>query len=149
MRGILLAVVLTLLCAGLGGCATRAENYCAAVKSDQAQLRSLAVEAGRPGQDVVSASVDIFTELADKAPEDVNDDWDTFVFAWQGLQRALTAADVDPTDYRSGTRPRGVSSAEYRAITQAAEELRSPGVVEAADRIQRHAIDVCKVDLGL
>jgi hypothetical protein len=151
------ALAVALLCAGLAGCTSQQKRYCSAVEHQQGPLAKLAAGSGErggdpggdPGGDVVGDSLAIFTDLAAQAPDDVAGDWDTVVFAWQQLDDALTAAGISADDVRPGQRPAGVSAAEYRALTGAAEQLRSPRVLAAAGSIQQHARDVCKVDLGL
>jgi hypothetical protein len=147
------ALAVALLCAGLTGCTSQQERYCSAVEDQQGPLAELAAGSGArdgdPGADVVGDSLAIFTDLSAEAPDDVAGDWDTVVFAWQRLDDALTAAGISADDVRPGQRPAGVSAAEYRTLTGAAEELRSARVLAAAGSIQQHARDVCKVDLGL
>lgn len=153
MRHLAPALAVALLCAGLAGCTSQQERYCSAVEDQQGPLAELAAgsgeRGGHPGGDVVGDSLAIFTDLSAQAPDDVAGDWDTVVFAWQQLDDALTSAGISADDVRPGQRPAGVSAAEYRTLTGAAEELRSPRVLAAAGSIQQHARDVCKVDLGL
>lgn len=142
------AVALFLLLGVLTGCASQTEKYCSAVKDDNKTLQKLASTSGKSSGDVVGKSLDIFKDLQDKAPHDVTAEWDTFVSAWQGLSDALHSAGVDPSQLEAGKKPAGVSEAQYQAVTGAAEELRSQRVLDAAQGIERHASDVCKVELG-
>jgi hypothetical protein len=49
--------------------------------------------------------------------------------------------------FEAGERPEGMSAEDYDRISQAAVQLRSTRVVEAATGIEQHAQDVCEVDL--
>jgi hypothetical protein len=140
--GVMLAVVLS-------GCSSPTEDYCGAVRDDRAALQKLSARSGDPGDDVLGESLVILDGLRDDAPEDISGDWDTFVLALRDLADQLEAAGVDAADYRPGQRPVGVSKAQFARITGAAEQLRSPRVLDAAQGIEDHAAEVCKVDLGL
>lgn len=144
-------VILTcaLLVASLTGCASATEKYCGAVKGDRAALQRLSSSASDPKSDVVGDSLTIFDDLRDLAPEDVADEWDTFVFAWQGLADELKAAGVDAAGYSLDKRPAGVTEKQYADIKGAAEDLRSARVLDAARGIEDHAKEICKVDLGV
>jgi hypothetical protein len=148
VRPVALATAMMLLLGGLTGCASRTESYCSAMKHDQAQLQRLASSSDHKGRDVLGQSLVVFKDLQSKSPDDIAPDWDTFVYAWSGLTDALHAAGVDPATFRPGRKPAGVSTGEYRAITQAASELGSAKVLDAAHRIEDHASSVCKVDLA-
>lgn len=135
--------------AGLvAGCSDPTEDYCAALTDEKATLQRLSTEADDPGSEALSQSIDVFERLRDTAPEDIRDEWTTYVFAWQGLEEALDRAGVDAGVFDDGTRPDGVGDAEYDAVRDAAGTMRSRPVVEAAVGIEQHASDVCGVDLG-
>lgn len=138
-----------LVLASVSGCADQTEKYCNTLEDDKQALTDLAKNADEPESDLFGDSLAVFEELRDEAPDDMVDEWDTFVFAWQGLADAFDEAGVDPRDYQPANRPPGVSDAEAKAIEGASLELASPRVVDAGDGIEQHARDVCKVDLGL
>lgn len=148
MRRALLASGILVL-ASASGCADQTEKYCSTLKDDKQALTDLAKNADKPGSDLFGESLAVFEELRDDAPDDIIDEWDTFVFAWQGLADAFEEAGVDPRDYQPANRPPSVSDAEAKSIEGASLELASPRVVDAGDGIEQHARDVCKVDLGL
>ena len=147
-KGALLASGMLVL-VSLSGCADQTEKYCSTLEDDKQALTDLAKNADEPGSDLFGESLAVFEELRDEAPDDVADEWDTFVFAWQGLADAFDEAGVDPGEYQPGKKPPGVSDEEAKAIEGAALELASPRVADAGDGIEQHARDVCKVDLGL
>ena len=138
-----------LVLASVSGCADQTEKYCNTLEDQQQALTDLAKNADKPGSDLFGESLAVFEELRDEAPDDMVDEWDTFVFAWQGLADAFDEAGVDPGKYQPVNRPPGVSDAEAKAIEGASLELASSRVVDAGDGIEQHARDVCKVDLGL
>lgn len=134
--------------AALSGCANDTENYCDALGDQKQAIAALAGKAGKP-QPELFESVAIFQGLQEEAPGDMADEWDTFLFAWEGLADAFDAAGASPDDYQRGDVSNGVSQEETRAIEDAAQELRSPRVVEAVRGIEQHASGVCDVDLVL
>lgn len=141
-------VTAALVCSALAGCSSDTDSYCAAVRDHKAELTELSDSAGEPGSEVMTDSLGVFGDLADRAPEDLTDEWDTFLGAWEGLTTALDASGADVTDFDPEQRPDGMGSDEFAAVKRAAAELTSPQVVEAAGGIEQHALDVCKVDLS-
>lgn len=129
----------------LAGCASDTEAYCSDLRDERKTLQGLggSVDTLAGFQD----SLEVFDALAAKAPRDVADEWETFVVAWQSVVDALEAAGVSPAEITGGRRPDGVGKGELAAIRQAAEKLRSADVVQAAQGIEQHAADVCKVEL--
>ena len=148
VRLVVAGLAAVLVAAGLSACGSRTDDYCSTLRDDQQTLQRLAAGKGEPGTDPVHGTLEVFTSLRDKAPEDVTDEWDTMVYAWQTLADALDRAGVDPSTYRAGSRPPGVTPAQQKAIAQAAAELSSARVLDAGRGIEQHALDVCKVDLG-
>lgn len=154
-RGALLVGVMLAL-AALAGCSNPTDDYCGTLQDQQQTLKDLARSAGRPagrpgaqaGGDPFGDSLAVFTQLRDAAPDDIRDEWDTFVFAWEDLVDAFDEAGVDPRGYKPGAKLPGVSDAQREAIDGAAAELQSARVVDAGKGIEQHARDVCKVDLG-
>lgn len=138
-----------LVLATLPGCASDQEQYCDALREQKTTLTGLADRANNPDTDIFAESLAVFQDLKDEAPDDVADEWDTLIFAWQDLEAAFDRAGTTPAEYDPAKPPAGVSDAEAKALEDAAAELRSPRVVDAGDGIEQHASDVCKVDLGL
>jgi hypothetical protein len=118
--------------AGVAGCGggEGTEGYCDAVREQAGELRRLSGSAGESADaDLVQRLLVVFDGLAEQAPDDVADEWTTFVFAWRDLDDALERDDE-------------------RAVEAAAGNLTEQRVVDAAAGIERHARDVCGVDLG-
>ena len=139
------AVVLTTL---LTGCASDEERYCEALADEQKTLTDLAEQAAGADADVLTPTLASFEQLRDAAPDELSDEWDTVVFAYQALADAVAASGVDPAGYRPGSKPEGLSKAEERRLAAAASKLRSTRVAEAGSGIEDHANEVCGVDFG-
>ena len=131
----------------LTGCATETEEYCETLVDEKERLTELAT--GEPDDDVLAATLDTFRDLRQEAPGDLADEWSTLVFAYESLVEAFEAAGVAPGEYDAGSPPPDVTPAQARRIEGAAAELRTPRVMRAAEGVEQHARDVCKVDLGL
>lgn len=141
--------VVVLLGALVSGCASETEKYCGALEEQQSRLAELALGADEPGEDLLQQTLEIFRELQGEAPGDIADEWSTLTFAYEGMVDAFDGVDTPLAEYDPAEPPADVSEEEAQRITDAAEELRSPRVTEAADGIQQHARDVCKTDLSL
>ena len=136
-----------LLVAATAGCTDRAEAYCETLAENRQVLTDLADSAVEPGaENVFETSLPVFDELRDAAPDALTDEWDTFIFAWEGLAAAFEAAGVNPSEYHPEATPE-ISAQDQAAIEGAAEELSSPRVRDATTAIEQHALDVCDVDL--
>jgi hypothetical protein len=91
----------------------------------------------------------MLSDLAKKTPPDLQDEWQTFLGAVDGLHKALDHAGVKPSQFVAGKPPPGLAPADQRAIIDAADQLSSDDVVAAASGIEQEARDVCKINLGL
>ncbi|MGN6576836.1 MAG: hypothetical protein ACTHKG_14240 [Nocardioides sp.] len=149
-RSRLLGGVLTgLVVLASGGCSSDPqEQYCATLSDQQQTLRQLSAGADDPGRGDLARFIDVFETLRDAAPDDVVDEWDTYVTAWQALESALADAGADESMFTDGQRPEGMSRRDYRRISAAAADLRSTRVVAAGAGIEQQALDVCKIDLA-
>lgn len=144
-----MAVTGAMVAAMSAACSSQTEQYCGALEENKQQIRDLAKSAQDQDGDLFGDSLEVFGELKAEAPDDVVDEWDTLIFALEGLDGALDDAGISAGEYQLGQRPPGVTEQEMTAIENAAEELRSEPVVAAGDGIEQHAIDVCKTDLTL
>jgi hypothetical protein len=133
-------VVLPLL-AGCGG-----KDYCETVQARQSQLGTIANAGSATG---VLPALPVLQELQDKAPGDVQDDYQLVVTRIQALQRALDDAGVDPASYDPQHPPPGLSAAGRRQIRDAAAHLAAGDTVEALGAIQQEVLDVCHTPLEL
>ena len=141
MAGLGLALVL----GSLSGCGGDPQaDYCARLQRDQQVFADLAdATTPAPGH-----RTRYFRDLAAQAPEDLTDEWQTFLNAVQGLADALRRAGVAPADFRGGKPPAGLRRGG-KAIRDAADVLSSDEVVSAASGIEQQARDVCKLNLGI
>ena len=142
-RAGLCALVLTV--ATTTGCGRT--DYCTTLAEERSGLTGLADRAGEPGTDVLSPTLDAFGRLREASPRTLRDEWDTVYYAWEGLLDAVRAAGVDPSDYRPGETPDGVSRDDARRLAEVAAELASERVVEATQGLEDHAREVCDVEL--
>ncbi len=140
----------TLVLAGrmpLAGCGEDSvDGYCAALKADQKQIAEM-IES--PSSTSLLSNLPLLRGLAEKAPDDLEDEWQAFVGAIEGLEEALDDADVKPSDFEDGKPPAGVSAADRQAIAAAATRITTDEVAAAATGIDQQARDVCKLNLGL
>lgn len=144
---IVAAVVAVLLALVLGGCGQdRGEAYCEDLTKQRKQLAEM-LQSDSP--EALFENLDRMRELAKGAPSDLKDEWQTFLDAVEGLDRALREADVTPSEFADGQPPAGVSVAERRSIVDAADQLAGDDVVAAASGIEQQARDVCKINLGI
>lgn len=135
-----LALVGTML-TGCGG-----QDYCEAVKANQSELGSIA-NAGSPTGAL--QALPILQTLEDKAPGDVQDDYQLVVTRIQALQQALDDAGVDPSSYDATHPPAGLSSAQRQRIRDAAARLAASDTVQGLATIQQEVLDVCHTPLGI
>ena len=102
------------------------------------------------GGDALLGDLPMFRDLADKAPDDLTDEWQTFVNALEGLQDAIHDAGVKPSDFRHGKIPASVTGDDQQSIAAAADTLSSaPGGQRRRPASRHQGRDVCKVNLGL
>jgi hypothetical protein len=141
-------VAVLLLALPLTGCASEQEKYCSALADEQKNLERLSAGSDDPGSGDLARTIDVFERLRAEAPDDMVDEWDTYVTALQALEKALDDAGADESMFTDGERPEGMSKDDYASISSAAVELRSTRVVQAAAGIENQARDVCKIDLS-
>lgn len=143
------AVAGVALAVSLAGCASETEKYCGALEDQKAELTDLAARSADPDTDVLSETLDAWRELHEQAPDDVADEWQTLVFALEGVVDAFEAAGTTPSEFDPENPPAGVEADDVQRLEDAAAELVSQRVIAAGDGLEQHAKDVCKVDLGL
>jgi hypothetical protein len=134
------------LAVGLGACGNAREDYCKAVTKDQAKLSAMI---NSTTIDALITDLPLLKSLAANAPDDLTDEWQTFVNGVEGLRDALHRAGLTPADFKGGQMPAEVQGQERRNVIAAANTLSSPDVVSAANGIETQARDVCKVNLGV
>jgi hypothetical protein len=121
-------------------------SYCDALKSDQQLFAEMQDDTSGLG---LLKHRTTLRALAEKAPDDLTDEWQTFLGALDAFAGTLREVGVAPGDFVDGKPPATLDADERTRIANAANELASADVVEAADGIEQHAKDVCKLQLGL
>lgn len=88
-------------------------------------------------------------ELAELAPDDLQDEWQVFIGALQGLGDAIASVGLKPADFVAASPPLGITPSDQTTIATAADRLAQADVTEAASGIEQQAKDVCKLQFGL
>lgn len=130
----------------LAGCATEQERYCEAVEEHQAELTEIAAQGDATA---LLDALDIYRELREDAPGDIEDEWQQVVSSLEGLDRALDDAGVDPATYDPEEPPADVNPEERTAIADAASRVGSLETQQALQGLEQQARDVCKTPLTL
>ena len=139
-------MVLVLL-ASLAGCGENSiESYCSDLREHRKEMAEM-IESTSPS--ALLSHLPMLRDLAAQAPRDLEDEWRVFVGALDNLDDAIRGAGVKPSDFEDGKPPAGLSTAERRAIQDAANQIRTDEVVEAASGIEQQGRDVCKVNIEL
>ena len=133
-----------LLATFLSGCSDQGEDYCTALSDEQKTLTDLAQSATKGG-DVLTPTLESFERLRAAAPEELQDEWETVVVAYQALADAVEDAGIDPADYDPEKPPPGVSAQDADRLAAVANKLAAPRVGEAVAGIEQHADEVCGV----
>lgn len=136
--------VTVLAAALLTGCSEQGEDYCDVIAEEQKTLTDLA-DSSADGGDVLTPTLESFERLRAAAPEELRDEWDTVVVAYQALADAVEEAGIDPADYRPDDPPPGLSAGQVDRLAEVASKLASGRVVEATAGIEQHADEVCDV----
>lgn len=141
-RLVLLALVVPLLAA----CGDDQDGYCDAVSEHQEHLSEI-VGGGKP--DAMLQALDIFQDLADRAPSDISDEWQQVVGSVESLQDALDDAGVDGATYDRDNPPSDVTAEQQEAIDDAAARVGGAETVRAITDLDQQARDVCHTPLTL
>ncbi len=141
----------TLLAVTLAGCGGGDDGpdseYCKDLKSASTQFDSLS------SNDVskLDEAFKTFHSLADEAPSEVKDDWTTLDKGIASVEKALKDAGLKFSDFASlqeGKMPEGVDVAKLQGLATEFQKLDSAEFDKASKAIEKHAKDVCKVNLS-
>jgi hypothetical protein len=138
-----LVAALLLSVTGCGG--STVDDYCKDLSEHRKQMADMVAS---ESPTALMSRLPMLRELADKAPEDLRDEWRTFVDAVGGLDKALDDAGVKASEFKDGQPPAGLSQEDRKAIADAVSQLRTDEVVQAASGIEQQARDVCKINFG-
>jgi hypothetical protein len=139
-------VLMAVLLLVVPGCGSEEKGYCDALESDQQLFAEMQEDTSGLG---LLEHRKTLRALAEKAPDDLTDEWQTLLGALDAFAGTLDEVGVEPGDFVGGQPPETLSPEDRTRIANAASELSSTDVVEAADGIEQHAKDVCKLQLGL
>ena len=133
-----LSGLVVMLSTSLTGCTSQQEAYCEVLAEEQDTLTDLA-EATEEGNSDIDAIVESYERQRASAPDELLDEYDTVIRAFESLRVAIQRAGIDADDYDPGDLPPNV-----RAV---ADKLGSFQVEEAAAGIQDYGEQVCDVSL--
>lgn len=153
VRRIVAVVVVVAVVASVGAWLLREADsddpfaaYCSEVEDRRGEL-GVALAAG-PRLGLIRA-LPIFEQLADKAPEDLQDEWATVLATVTEVRDTFADAGVDPATYDPEKPPKDLSAADRDAIEAAAVRLASGETKLAFAGVSQHSRDVCKTPLSL
>jgi hypothetical protein len=144
--GAAMLAVGSLLLVGCGDDDDPFASYCEAV---EAQRPALSEDLAAGGATGLIDALPEFEKLAAKAPDDLQDEWDTVTSRIGDLVSALEGADVDPATYDRKRPPAGLTPEQKDAIDAAAQALVTPEMTAALNGVEQQARDVCKTPLTL
>jgi hypothetical protein len=145
MRRLATAVAAVLLLT-LTGCGDPTEDYCSELRKDRKEFAEMLES---ESSSALLGNLPMLRDLAEKSPDDLSDEWQTYLRAIEGLDQAIERAGVEPSDFDDGKPPAGLSEGDRKAIAEAAGQITTDEVIAAASGIEQQARDVCKVNLGL
>jgi hypothetical protein len=140
-----------LLAATLAGCGGSDDGpdseYCKDLKAASTQFDSLS------SNDVtqLDEAFKTFHTLADEAPSEVKEDWATLDKGITSVEKALDDAGLKFSDFaelQEGKMPEGVDVAKLQGLATEFQKLDSAEFDKSSKAIEKHAKDVCKVDLS-
>ena len=139
--------LLVALLSSCGGGDGPDSDYCKDLEAAKPSLESLKSNGAAELQDVF----DVTHKLADEAPGDVEDAWETYDKAISNIEKALKDAGVGPKELvalQRGEVPEGVDQKKLRGLPATFQKLDSPEVAKASSKIAKHAKDVCKLSFA-
>lgn len=140
------AAVLTaaVLAACSGG---QTEAYCSDLEAARAEIDQL--EAG----DLTSFEqvFDTIRALADEAPDEVSEDWQSLDESLEDFETSLSEAGIEPSDLEKlaqGELPEGIDPQKLETLGESLQSLDSKESDQAEDAIAAHAQEECDLDLS-
>ncbi|MGI9086114.1 MAG: hypothetical protein ACR2FE_12655 [Aeromicrobium sp.] len=140
-----------LMAATLAGCGGGDDGpdseYCKDLKAASTEFDSLS------SSDVskLDEAFKTFHELADDAPAEVKDDWTTLDKGITDVEKALKDAGLKFSDFaelQKGNMPEGVDVEKLQGLAAEFQKLDSAEFDKSSKAIEKHAKDVCKVNLS-
>ena len=120
--------------------------YCSEVEDRRGELGAALAAGERLG---LIRALPTFELLAEKAPEDLRDEWKIVIDRVTEVRDAFADAKVDPATYDPEKPPKDLPKADRDAIEAAAVRLGSQETKLAFAGVSQQARDVCKTPLSL
>lgn len=122
-------------------------DYCKDIKDASTTFGSLS------GGDVADLDdvFDAMHSLSKEAPSEVKDDWKTMDEALGSVEKALSDAGLkfsDLANIQKGKIPKGADMSKLTGLASEFAKISNAKFTKASENIEKHAKDVCKVDLG-
>ncbi len=141
------AALIAATLAGCGGDDGPDSQYCKDLKAASTEFDSLS------SSDVskLDEAFKTFHELADEAPGEVKDDWTTLDKGITAVETALKDAGLKFSDFaelQEGKMPEGVDVEKLQGLATEFQKLDSAEFDKSSKAIEKHAKDVCKVNLS-
>jgi hypothetical protein len=150
MRTSIALAALALSLGSLTACGSDANSaYCKELKSDKAYFDSFS--GSSPDVSKLDEAFNRLHSLADKAPDDIKDDWTTLDNAITSITKALKDAGIsfgDIAKMQQGQLPKGADPQKLAELAPKLQAMGSGKVKTASKNIEKHAKDTCKVTLG-
>lgn len=150
LAGLALTTGLLTGCSGGGEVAvTDTEAYCKQLKTDEKFFSAVSGPGADPSQ--FGEAVERLHGLADKAPDEIAQEWGTLDTAFTEVENVLAEAGVTPEDLaglQRGEIPEGLDVQKLKAIGPKIQQLDSPELQDAATTIRKHAKDECGVTMS-
>ncbi len=150
MRTSLALAALVLSVSSLTACGgSDSDAYCKELKADKTYFDNFG--SSTPDFNKLDEAFNKFHSLADKAPEEVADDWKVIDDAVTTVQKALKDAGIKFSDLpklQQGQVPDGVDTSKLSALAPKLQKLGGAKFEKAGNSIEKHAKSTCDVKLG-
>ena len=147
MRRLATAVCSRPCCSSLAGCGDPTEDYCSELREDRKEFAEMLES---ESSSALLGNLPMLRDLAEKSPDDLTDEWQTYLRAIEGLDKAIEDAGVKPSDF-DGRQAAGRTQQRPTRRRSRRPPARSPPTrsSQPPPGIEQQARDVCKVNLGL
>jgi hypothetical protein len=150
MRTQVTLAALVLALSSLTACGSGASSaYCKELKSDKTYFDSF--NSSKPDFEKIDEAFKRLHSLADKAPDEVADDWKVLDGAITSITTALKDAGISFADIgkmQQGQMPKGADPQKLAALAPKLQELSGAKFDKASKAIEKHANDTCGVKLS-
>ncbi|VXC54716.1 conserved exported hypothetical protein [Nocardioides sp. AX2bis] len=133
----------------VGGCGGGTDAYCEDLRSAEEQFT--AFDEGTPDAQQFEDAISTFRSLGEEAPDEVAQEWEVFLGAFDDLEKALEDAGIefgDLADIQAGELPEGLDEQALQDLGTEIESLGGDEIEQASDAIEEHASSECDVDLS-